>query len=136
MKPRTSFPKRKRPLPRGKKPIPKRNPKRKAKEFARAYGSDERVEFVKSLPCIVATRVFCGVTKACCAGDIENAHTKGGGMGRKAPASSVVPMCSGHHRYLHTVGSTEFQAVYRVDLTAEAAKCEAAWLAYVTARAA
>jgi hypothetical protein len=59
----------------------KRKP-RKASERERIYGPKGRVEFVQSLPCIV-----CGAVPS------ENAHTEGSGMGRKADARTIAPMC-------------------------------------------
>lgn len=64
-----------------------RNAARKRREFARAYGSRERVEWVKSLPCAA-----CGVV-----GFSENAHVASGGAGRKADASQIVPLCGPHY---------------------------------------
>lgn len=61
---------------------------RKAKSFVRAYESEERVEFIKSLPC-----TGCGVT-----GYSENAHVgrEGKGAGRKANADQITPLCGPH----------------------------------------
>lgn len=65
---------------------------RSAGEFARIYGSRERVAFVKSLPCAAL------VLHQVCDGPIDNAHTQTGGMGRKANADTIAPMCRKHHR--------------------------------------
>lgn len=65
---------------------PIRRKKRTASAFARIYGSRERVEWVKSLPCVV-----------CSYGPSENAHTENGGMGRKADYTTIVPLCHAHH---------------------------------------
>ena len=46
----------------------------------------ERVEFVKSLRCVVFEAVGCS-------GPMENVHVRGDGAGRKADARWVVPMC-------------------------------------------
>jgi hypothetical protein len=98
--------------------LPRVNRKRRQSEFARTYGSKARVAFVKSLPCVVR---HCGDWR------IENAHTETGGMGRKADASTIAPICQRHHRELHQVGTHTFQAVHRVDLAACAAATDAAW---------
>ena len=73
------------PLKRQGKPRPV-NRKRKAREFARAYGSTARVEFVKALPC-----ANCGIV-----GYSQNAHTENGGAGRKGPYTSIIPLCGPH----------------------------------------
>lgn len=62
------------------------NRKRKAREFARAYHSKARVEFVKSLPCAA-----CGVV-----GYSENAHvppTGEAGAGYRADYRFIAPLC-------------------------------------------
>jgi hypothetical protein len=107
------------PMPRSKKSVKPRNPKRRAKEFARAYGLSERVEFVKSLPCCVANSE--------CAGVIENMHVRGGGAGRKANAESVAPGCSFHHAELHAIGVASFTMKYAVDLDHEARRTAELW---------
>lgn len=70
----------------------KRKP-RKPSEYARIYGSRERVAWIKSLPCME-----CGGTPC------ENAHITTGGMGRKAGADTIVPLCPKHHRLQHVKG--------------------------------
>lgn len=62
-------------------------------EFARIYGSEARIEFVKALPCI-----------ACGKGPCENAHIRSGGMGRKADYRDIVPLCESCHRLQHQKG--------------------------------
>lgn len=70
------------------KPIRKKP--RKPSEFARIYGSKERMEFVKSLPCAA-----CGVV-----GYSENAHLLGsGGLSRKAGYETIAPLCGVHAFY-------------------------------------
>lgn len=116
-----------------------RNPKRKAREFERCYGSTARVAFVKSLPCIVCGR-----------GPCDNAHIRGDGAGRKADYTAIVPLCCmpmddpwnpgyhrGHHGLFHKIGVESFVALYQtrrrgLDLEAEAAKTEAAWLYFLS----
>lgn len=94
-----------------------RNAKRKAKEFARAYGSKERVEWVKSLPSVV-----CG-ERPC-----VNAHVRTGGTGRKADAKWIVPMTDVEHQNYHVVGKRFFeQWAGNIDLDALATATEAAW---------
>lgn len=68
-------------------PVKRVNVARRKKEWARAYHSKERVEFVKSLPCWK-----CG---AC--GQSQNAHTVTGGKSRKADYDTIVPLCARCH---------------------------------------
>ena len=65
--------------------VKRTNPKRKAAEFARCYGSKVRVAFVQSLPCAA-----CGVV-----GYSENAHVgrEGRGGSRRANADQIAPLC-------------------------------------------
>lgn len=97
------------------------NAKRKAKNHARAYGGAERIAFVKSLPCIVT------MPSAKHYGEIQVAHTKTGGIGRKADSKHTVPLCEYHHANQHTFGVESFQLAYGVDLDAEADRVETAW---------
>jgi hypothetical protein len=89
------------PLERGtselKRSKPLRPKKRTNAEFARIYGSEERVLWVKSLPCLV-----CGKLPS------DNHHIVNEGMGRKASYRLIVPLCSGPtgcHRRWDTIGS-------------------------------
>lgn len=86
--------KRKSALSRGSRPLRRSRPKtknvaRKKDEFARCFGSAERVEFVKGLPCAA-----CGVT-----GFSQNAHIgrEGAGAGRRANADQIGPLCGPHY---------------------------------------
>lgn len=111
--------------PKKRTPIKKRNPKRRQSEFARCYHSKERVLFVKSLPCAWCAKlrlpIQCGAT--------ENAHTEGGGAGRKAHYTTIAPLGRYHHeRY------DQHQPPFDVDSTRRALKMDAilteeAWLA-------
>ncbi len=85
-KPKPRAKKTSRPIPR-RKPVKRVNVKRKASEFARCYGSRERVKWVKSLGCDM-----CGLRPS------ENAHTVTDGMGRKAGYETIVPLCRLHHQ--------------------------------------
>lgn len=106
---------RKTPLARGGR-IKPRNAKRHSANWLRAYGSAERVQWVKSLPCLV-----CGATPS------ENAHVYTGGMGRKADAAKIVPLCLIHHAEQHAYGNRTIEDDYWLDLRAEAARIEAMW---------
>jgi hypothetical protein len=116
-----SAPTRRTGLKRSRKP-PKRNVKRRASEFARCYGSKARVAFVRSLPCSA-----CGVI-----GYSQNAHVcrVGGGMGRKAHYTTIVPLRGAMHRELHQIGRASFEEKYGVDLDKAAADTQAAWLQF------
>lgn len=108
---------------------PKRaNPKRKASEFKRCYGSSARCEWIKSLPCAVY---------ACRNRNVENAHliddgTKG--MGRKSGYATVGPLCRYHHTEgdtsLHVLGRRLFEERHGLDLKSVAARVEINWRAF------
>lgn len=73
-----------------------RNVKRRQSEFARCYGSRQRVEWVKSLPCMGCV-TYWPISPS--PGWLsENAHTVTGGAGRKADADTIIPLCTNHHR--------------------------------------
>lgn len=108
--------------PKAKKQPPKRNRKRHTREWIRAYGSEERVRWVKSFPCTVSD---------CPVGRIENAHIFGAGLSRKADASEIVPLCWYHHARLHQMGRRAFELNYSVDLKQAAVETEARWLSYI-----
>lgn len=117
--------KRKTPMRRGGK-VKARNPERRTAEFVRTYGSKERVEWVKRQPCTVP---FCGHSPS------ENAHVgpKGKGVGRKADADQIAPLCTAHHGLLHQKGPLWFAAVTGVSpamLLQAAEATEAGWKAY------
>lgn len=106
---------RKTPLPRPTKPIarsaiksrakrpPKRNVKRQQSEFARTVHSRARQRFVSGLNCVVNT---------CMDGPCHGHHIENGGMGRKGPYTSIVPLCPAHHRFLHQHGPLGFAASF------------------------
>lgn len=111
--------------------VRKVNRARKAKNSARAYGPKARREWLLSRPCIV-----CGVE-----GYTEQAHTRTGGTGRKADASTLIPLCGrdplalsqmglglGCHGQLHRVGRSSFEKIHGVNLDVLAAATEKAWL--------
>jgi hypothetical protein len=95
--------------------------KRKPSEFARIYGSKERVLFVKALPCLVSNLA--------CRGDVDNHHVENGGLSRKGDYQTIVPLCDVHHDVLHRLGAVSFAGQYGIDLKAAAAETEAKWLA-------
>lgn len=99
------------------KPPRAKNVKRSADAFLRAYHSEERVEWVQGLPCVVPG----------CRKPSENMHIEGDGGSRKAGYEKVVPCCAGHHRTLHEIGREEFEGHFYVDLAALALDCERTW---------
>ena len=107
------------PIPRKSAP-PKVNAKRKAREFARTYGSKARVEYVKTIACC-----HCWHWSK---GGIDNAHTTGGGMSRKGDYTTIVPLCrSCHVRYDEYLAPFDQPAV-RDRIAGKAPFVEAAWL--------
>ena len=70
------------------------NRKRRTSEFARCYGSTERVAWVQSLRCACG----CGGTPC------ENAHAVGGGASRKADADTILPLTHRCHQKVHDKG--------------------------------
>lgn len=99
---------------------------RKPSEFARIYGSRARVKWVKSLACC-----YCKASAPS-----HNAHTETGGMGYKADANTIAPLCAHCHRAydeyrppFHTVYVREFvkgaasmvDELWRARLAAQAA---------------
>lgn len=84
-------------------PIPRKKPLRRSgcvtrksrtvTSFNRIYGSKARVRWVKAQPC-----VSCGAQD----GASHNHHTQNGGTGRKADASTIVPLCPSCHHAHHT----------------------------------
>lgn len=92
-----------------------------AKEFARVYGSPERAEFVKGLPCC-----------ACGRWPSDNHHTENGGMSRKAGYLTIVPLCGMCHRLLHNVGKKSFETRYGLSLPTQAKLTEMLWQRYLS----
>jgi hypothetical protein len=105
--------------PRGMKRSRLRPKKRSPEEYARIYGSKERVLFVKALPCVLANEN--------CAGTVDNHHTENGGLSRKGDYQTIVPLCDWHHAALHTVGPSLVAAFHGLDLKTTAADTERRW---------
>jgi hypothetical protein len=117
-----------------------KKPKKKAKkrdrnDKARIYGGDY-AKWIRSLPCI-----GCGYKGP----HVQAAHTENGGIGRKADARTLVPLCGrrlqksfayrpamftsveGCHEFAHRVGHRTLEKVYRINLKAKAAELFAQW---------
>lgn len=98
----------------------KRTAKQKAANWARAYGSDERREWVQRQRCIVP---------GCHCRQSVNAHIEGDGVGRKAHHTKIIPVCDLHHREMHD-GIASFALEYGFDLGQCAADTEFRWQAH------
>ena len=70
---------------------------RSSAEFARIYGSEDRVRWIASQPCCV-----CGSTPS------EGHHVRSGGTGRKAHHRWIVPLCRPCHIRYHHRGRETF----------------------------
>jgi len=112
------------PLKRG-GPIKARNAKRRQSEFARCYGSKERVAWVKAQPCIV-----CVARGSMNVGPSDNAHTSTGGMGRKADYRFIVPMCRTHHREFDQHVGAFGDLLVRMWICGQSARVEEHWQAH------
>jgi hypothetical protein len=104
--------------------VPKPKRKNKAQvareEWARIYGSRERVEWVKAQPCVVDGY-----------GPSENAHTENEGMSRKGHYTTIIPLCGSCHRLTHGVnGSWSWLGLTAEDRKRLAAETEAKWKLY------
>lgn len=106
------------------------NAPRKRQNFQRAYGGKARVEFVQGLDCIACVAGGYGVVVR----PSQNAHIETGGMGRKSAAGKIVPLCRFHHAVLHRDGRGILEQYFRLNLTSEAAKVEAAWQSHTEGR--
>ena len=84
-------PRRRKPLKR--KPVRRVNRARKAREWKRAYGSKERVEYFKTLPCCLSGRVPTADDPS------DNAHCVTGGAGRKGHYTEIIPLSRAMHAW-------------------------------------
>lgn len=122
------------PIKRSVKPIARkakvkaRNPKRQRDNFARVYGSRERVAWVSSMPCVVAH---------CYNGPCHGHHVRSDGMGRKAHHSAIVPLCAFHHDAYHALGPDTFLSRHPLvrgeSFAVHAADTHRRWLAHLDA---
>lgn len=101
----------------------RRNKKRQRERFAQAYGSPERAQWVTTQPCVVP---------GCRTQPCQNVHIQVAGMGLKAASTFIVPACLLHHDLLdNQLGRRKFEALYHVDLAAEAIDLELRWRQHV-----
>ena len=99
---------------------PKRRVPVRKKRFQPRRGPDRSLEYLawmRTLPCIVCSRVSGGATV------IEAAHTNvlgPRGMGQKTSDFSAIPLCAAHHREnldsYHLLGENGFSHKHGVDL--------------------
>lgn len=83
----------------------------------RAFGSEARVAWVKSLPCLCCQKC-----------PSENAHIKSRAAG--GTERHVIPLCGGpdgHHRQQHDMGTRSFARMHGLDLETEARRVAEAW---------
>ncbi len=98
----------------------KRTAKARRLEWLRAYGSQDRVEFIQRLPSVVSGKSPC-----------VNAHVRTGGTGRKADAVWIVPLTSVEHDELHRIGMSSFEGKHGVNLRALAVQTQEWWRQHV-----
>jgi hypothetical protein len=110
------------PMQRGGRIKPK---KRGAADFARIYGSPQRLEWVKALPCLARELLS---RPGECEGEIQNAHSVVGGMGYKAGAETIVPLCVAHHMAYDRYKPPFDDPAIRDRVQAEAERVAKAWL--------
>lgn len=89
----------------------------KKTEFARKYGSVERIEWMRWQPSIISGQTPC-----------VGAHVKSGGTGRKSDSCWIVPLTDAEHKEMDDqIGKRAFERKYGIDLAVEAQKIEARW---------
>ena len=98
------------------------NRERRDSEWKRAYGTTGRVEWVSVQRCL-----GCGWKGVRDLSPCENHHIQTGGMGRKADADKIIPLCKGCHIEWHQHGRRTFEEAHRMDADAAARDIEQAW---------
>lgn len=91
-------------------PLPKTNPKRRAKRWAEQFDSPEFLDFVHALPCAVCEQE-----------PSEAAHARSRGAGGKA--ADILPLCGECHELQHTLGVKSFESGERPGLPAHGHQC-------------
>jgi len=101
---------------------------RKPSEFARIYGSKERVEWVRRLRCVYCEMIYGEGSYD----DAEsyNAHTENGGTGYKAGYKTIVPLCGSHHSAYDDHRPPLASYFIRQKLKAAAAEIQRKWEAH------
>ncbi len=91
------------------------------REFVRRFESAERIAWVEQQPCVVPS---------CTSVPCEGVHTH-----RDASSAFVVAACLLHRQLLTAeIGTFKFEALYHVDLGAEALDLELRWRQHVVNR--
>jgi hypothetical protein len=80
----------------------KRRQSRRARLFERSFHSEERVLFIKSLPCEVTGRL---------SDTVVNAHTRSRGAG--GTYKDIVPLLSEVHQHFDEMPEAKWQTIYR-----------------------
>lgn len=105
-----------------------RKRERRAANFLRAYGGEERLAWIKAWVCMLWRSAVSD-----CAGPIEAAHAQTGGMGRKADASALLALCQKHHQELHQQGARTFEWRYGLSLAECARRTDLAYQRHMEA---
>lgn len=108
--------------PKRQKPIATVNRKRRKSEFARCFGSKERVAFVRSLPCVA-----CQWSNAVQMTRSQNAHTVIPGKGIKGDYDTIAPLCNAHHRLYDAYAGVFAVPDVRDAIKREAGRVEDEW---------
>lgn len=109
-----------------KKPIKKVNKRRRAAEFQRAFGGEQRVEWIHRQACVVfrygkLPENLDDTDDFDCEGPIEAMHPEG----RKD--AKTVPACRKHHRMAHDKGHRTFARTFGLNLSMAADLYDALW---------
>lgn len=105
---------------------------RSAEDFNRIYGSKERAEWVKTLPCFAISLAARGFNVGPCSGEIVNMHTATGGMSYKAGFETIAPGCDGHHKKFGNYDPPFDTKTVRNMVKDVAARTQANWIARLT----
>lgn len=103
------------------------NRARREREFARCYGSKERVAFVKAMPCIYCVALLPILAESDRMPPSDNAHTENGGKGRKGHYTTIVPLDRRHHEWYDQHRGPFADPAIRAAIKAAAIRTEAAW---------
>lgn len=107
-----------------------RRVERDKERFQAQFHSAERVEFIRQLPCEV-TGFLAGLGFL---EEVVNAHTEGGGVGRKGPYTSIVPLRWRVHTDFDEMPENRFEVKYnrsKQSIRDTAPHYHALWLEHV-----
>lgn len=107
-------------VPKKRKPL--RHKKRTREEFARIYGSKEKMAWIETCPCFARSIPGAGF----CDGVIDPCHTETGGMAYKAGHETIVAGCRKHHRMFDEY-EPPFDGVFRETVKMMAKLTTATW---------